>query len=304
MAISQIKDFINTQTTMNDTDYFPLQETAGTTKKTLWASIKSNLKAYFDTLYVSVSTGTSLKTASYVILDNDGITRVECDTTAGDMTITLPLKSNNRGRIIEIANIKGGTYKVIIATNATDATTLSNDALSVIWIPKIGDFVKLQESVNSGYWEIVNERITSQLRIDTYAGYGSTDNKIMRFANSVENVGNMFSENHSTGYSGNAKGLEITINKSGRYSIAVHSNSSASASNMGLTLNASSLTTVINGCPSSEVLAFQTTAAGGSSGVVTINLYFKKGDIIRSQGTGDTPTTSGQCHFSCVYLGN
>ena len=60
------------------------------------------------------SLGSSIgKTASYAILDTDNYSRIACDTTGGDITITLPLKGNNIGRRIEIANVKGGTNNVI-----------------------------------------------------------------------------------------------------------------------------------------------------------------------------------------------
>jgi len=43
---------------LSDSDEFLLSD-AGTVKKTKWSQIKSSLKSYFDTLYVSVSTVTS-----------------------------------------------------------------------------------------------------------------------------------------------------------------------------------------------------------------------------------------------------
>lgn len=62
MGSKMITDITSTQTTMNDTDNFILQETAGgTTKKTLWSTIKSNLKTYFDGVYQAPVLGTTLK---------------------------------------------------------------------------------------------------------------------------------------------------------------------------------------------------------------------------------------------------
>lgn len=65
MGSKMITDLTNTQTTMNDTDNFILQETSGgTTKKTLWSTIKSNLKTYFDTLYSNIPAGTVIESAN------------------------------------------------------------------------------------------------------------------------------------------------------------------------------------------------------------------------------------------------
>lgn len=51
MATKTINQITAEQTVFNDTDSFELQEDAGTSKKTVWSTIKSQLKAYFDTLY-------------------------------------------------------------------------------------------------------------------------------------------------------------------------------------------------------------------------------------------------------------
>jgi hypothetical protein len=242
------------------------------------------------------------KTASYAILNGDGYTRIECDTTAGDITITLPLMANNAGRQIEIANIKGGTNKVIITPHATDANKLTNDGLGAIWLPKIGDFIKFQESANSGYWEVVNERITAQLNLNTYAGYGSTDKMIMRFTNVVENVGNMFLENHVSGYNGNAEGLEITANRSGRYSFCFASGDDGS-DYIGLSKNSSQLTTVIYSISVGTRLCMTRIVDSNTVGSVSITLYLNKNDIIRAHTNGATATTAAYCSFICSYLG-
>jgi hypothetical protein len=62
MGSKMITDITSTQTTINDTDNFILQETAGgTTKKTVWSTIKSNLKTYLDGVYQSPVIGSTLK---------------------------------------------------------------------------------------------------------------------------------------------------------------------------------------------------------------------------------------------------
>jgi microcystin-dependent protein len=65
MGSKTITQITATQTTINDTDNFILQETGGgTTKKILWSTIKSNLKTYFDTLYSSIPAGTVIESAN------------------------------------------------------------------------------------------------------------------------------------------------------------------------------------------------------------------------------------------------
>jgi len=291
-----IKDITATQTVLNADDYFELQENAGTSKKTMWSTIRDTLASF-----IGVSS-TVYKQASYAILDGDGYGRIEVDTTAGAATITLPLMANNIGRKITIAFVKNDASAdvVTVSPHATDANKLSNDGLASIILPKVGNYVSLVQSSNSGFWEITDERITSQLRLNTYAGYGSTDNKIMRFTNVVENVGNMFSENHVSGYSSNDKGLEITINRSGRYGV-VFGNAVSAAYDSGLSINSNQLTTSIT----SITIAHRLDVDGGSSisGSCSSVMYFNKGDIIRPHTDGQAGAAARQI-FTVTYLGN
>ena len=64
MGSKLISQITGTQTTFNDTDYFELEEAAGTSKKTVWSTIKSNLKTYFDTLYSRIPAGFVMESAT------------------------------------------------------------------------------------------------------------------------------------------------------------------------------------------------------------------------------------------------
>jgi hypothetical protein len=199
--------------------------------------------------------------------------------------------------------VKGGTYKVIVNPHADDASTLSSDGLSAIWIVKVGDNVEFIESADTGYWEIVNERITSQLRLDTYSGFGSTDTKIMRFTNVVENVGNMFSENHVSGYSSNAKGLEIIINRSGRYSIIFSTRILGTVGALGISLNSNQLTTDILSITSSATRISLTANATALTLPTVFTGYLKKNDIVRPHTSGDSVTPTDRSIFTISYIG-
>jgi hypothetical protein len=246
-------------------------------------------------------------TSNYTILDNQIYTRYEVDTTAGDVTITLPLITNNNYRPIEIAYVKGGTYKVIISPNVADTNKITSDALNVLWLPKVGDIIKLVHSVTTGFWESSVEKITSQLRLNTYAGFGSTDNKIMRFTNAVENVGDLFSENHSTGYSSNAKGLEITINRSGIYCVNFNIGSGNNAADhIGLTLNSSQLTTAIKSCTLATILGISHVGNFSTPDIYfnhSWSGYLKKGDVVRPHTSGVAPYDTTNAFFTISKIG-
>lgn len=288
-----IDDITRTKTSVDGTERIPARDSSGDFKITV-ANFQASLTA----------PSTYFTDENYTVLDDDNYERIEVDTTSGDITITLPLKANNLKRKIEIANVKGGTNKVIIAPNATDANKLSSDGLAAIWLPKVGDFVAFQESANSGKWEITGERITAQLRLDTRAGFGSTETKIERFTNSIGNIGNMFSENHSTGYNSNAEGLKITINRSGRYSFDWASSSTNSTTNQTLafSLNSTQLTTNAGSITLSTILN-NTFTLGNAPSAVSWSGYLKKGDIIRPH-TDALSSTYARQTFSVSYLGN
>jgi len=269
-------------------------------------TVKSWLKSYFDVLYAPITgqISTVYKQASYAILDNDGIQRIEADTTTGAATITLPLMANNRGRRIEIAYIKNDASAdvVTISPHATDANKLSNDLLASIILSKVGDFLIVQESVNSGCWEVVNERITCELELDTYAGFGSTDDKIPRFTNMPIFVGNMFSENHASGYSSNTKGLEILIKRSGKYNVALTWADNAGGV-IGLSVDSNQLTTSI-----ATITLLHRKVISASAGNVTMavsySAYFKKGQIIRPHSAGVASYITTNCKMFVSYQGN
>lgn len=251
---------------------------------------------------------TVLKNASYVITDSDGYQRIEVDTSSAAVTITLPLMANNRGRRIEISFIKNDSSAdvVTISPNATDANKISGDSLASIILPKVGDHVILQESVNSGCWEIVDEKITSQLRLNTWAGYGSSDTMIMKFTNVAENIGNMFSENHVSGYSSGAEGLKITILKSGKYSFthSVMGETSVSLA-AGLSLNSDQRSTNIFSITKENRLAGAKAQTTNNFDSVSFTGYFKAGDVIRphAETPGIIPKYKEVCNFTCTYLG-
>lgn len=256
---------------------------------------------------------TKVVTASaYVVLDNDGYDRIECDTTSNAITITMPAVATNRGRRIEVALVKNdATFDKVIIKGAA-GSIMSSDALAEIWLTKVGDFIIVQESVTSAVWEIVDERLTAQLRLSAYAGYGSTDTKIVRWTNVIENVGTSdstvadkgcFQENHTSGYhvtaetgAANAAGLEITINRSGSYAFAFSGDLSLS----GMSLNSAQLATAFASITAADQLDMTTGASGVS---LTVTQHFKKNDIIRPHTDG-AGLIAGRSFFTVTYLGD
>ena len=251
--------------------------------------IANNLGDYFRESVYSVN-GTD-----YPVLDNDGYTQVWVTTGSTNRTITLPTLVDNQNRIILIGKYDSGTGEVIVDGEGSETI----DECTTIQLAKQNNFIKIV-ALASG-WKIIDESIACQLVLNTYAGYGSTDTKIMRFTNKVEGFGNCFSENHTSGYGSNANGLNITINKAGKYAFSYNNKGTTSANNFGLTLNAASLSVSIVSASVLERIAYVTTTNIADS--VSAILYLKIGDIIRPHTDGGTPDYSDRCFFTAIYLG-
>ena len=238
------------------------------------------------------------KTGNYTITDGDGVTFLALSGASGDSAFTLPTLADNQDRILTLYNFESS---YVLTIDGEGSETISG--VPTIELPTENNFIKIIGT--SGEWKVISEDICCQLRLDTHAGYGSTDTKIVRFTNSRENFGNMFSENHSTGYNSNAEGLEITINKTGKYFFMFTSFGPAGASIWGLSLNSTELTTDINLITDADSLCYQ--FADNNQNSSSSNSWsgcLKKGDIVRAHARGETPALLGGSKFTASYLGS
>jgi hypothetical protein len=259
--------------------------------------------AFWNDTSFTTSTGIDV----CIIPDGNEPQRVEFNltSTGTDVLCVLPSKALNRKRRIEIALLKNNTnYKLIILPHADDPNTLSNDELSEIWLCKSGDNLILQESVASGCWEIISERITSSFRLNTYTSTGSTDSCIAYFENTVSSTGNMMTITNNS-----STGCFVTVNRSGNYSFgfAMNYGSSATAS-FGLSLNSTELVTPISNISKDDILSICSTStdiADTYGAVAPFTGYLEKNDIIRTHTDGiSIPNSYGKCIFYGTYLGN
>lgn len=233
------------------------------------------------------------KTGNYTILDSDTFRVIYVN---GNYTIDLPTLADNQDKEFLIMNIGSTTVTV----DGEGAETI--DGLATIELPKAYDYIKIK--AQSSEWKIIDEKISCQLRLYTYAGFGSTDTCILRFTTTVDNYGNMFSENHSTGYNSNTEGLEITIDKPGKYSFdfSIRNNTNQ---DVGLSINSAQLTTRVRNINQSDKLSVQLIAGAASvdMGAVSWSGYLAVNDVIRahSDNAGGTPT---EAVFTATYLGS
>jgi hypothetical protein len=121
------------------------------------------------------------------------------------------------------------------------------------------------------------------VRLDTGNGYGATGTAIRRYTNS-STVGNCIT------YADNSNsGMSLTINSSGVYTIDWSAKRAASAANIGISVNASSLTTtpdaltVANGNLGYKTIAGTT----GDFGNISKTKYLNAGDVVRVFANGN-----------------
>jgi hypothetical protein len=266
-----------------------------------WDQYARSISQQFATNSKNSRTDLDLLQAQITALQKVNLTTTFADTTSGDVTITLDLLSDNWGKRTRIVYAKGTTNKVIINPHADDTNKLSSDGLATIWLAKLGDYIELEAHQTTGLWQIIGERISCGLVLNTYVGYGTTDNKIMKFTNSVEDYGNMFSHNHGA-YG--VHGLEITANKSGIISLSYSSTRHAGTSNFfGLSLNSGQLTTSIETISISTILAIANVYSS-SYEQIAVTKRCEKGDIIRPHTDGTAADLGSNVIFICQYLGN
>ena len=140
----------------------------------------------------------------------------------------------------------------------------------------------------------------SSVRVDTANGYGSTGTKIRRFSNVRDNIGTDITYNPNGDESVN--GASFRVNSSGIYNISYSDNFSG-ATQIGLSKNASSLTTDIDTIAASERLAISITSAANHSETVSWQGYLTSGDIIRAHAAGTTTGVAARCHFTISKVG-
>ena len=144
MGSKLISQITATQTTFNDTDYFELEEAAGTSKKTVWSTIKSNLKTYFDTLYSSIPAGTVIESANltaptgWLSCNGAAVSRSTYSTLYGAITASLGtviITSVNPGVVTLPAHGLSTGSCVELTTTGTLPTNLSaNTNYYVIYV--------------------------------------------------------------------------------------------------------------------------------------------------------------------------
>lgn len=139
----------------------------------------------------------------------------------------------------------------------------------------------------------------SMLRLDTHAGYGSTNTRIQYFSNVRTDVD---TSNSWTYANTSTNGLSVTIDIAGTYAIS-YSPGADSAHYGGISLNSNSLTTNINDIDVEDRLASNYhNIGGGTTGFVGWSGRLAVNDVIRPHTNAVVPGSTSAAVFSIVRL--
>lgn len=211
------------------------------------------------------------------------------------------LALNNAGTIeLAVVNIAGGVdlsetgliSTTAISAGSTSASTVySTTARTSVAYRVIG--VVRSTQTTAGTWATAPSLIQGQggqalirpssgsmVRLNTANGYGSTNTRIRRFTNVVTNTGSDITYADSA-----TLGATFTINTPGVYSVS-YSDSFTAASEFGLSLNSSQLTTSINSITVSDVLSMANSMLANTAGFCGWTGYLPSGSVVRAHANG------------------
>ena len=214
----------------------------------------------------------------------------------------IQINVNNSGKIFTYNEPESVTDRMTITVG--DVLELSaGDVLSVY--NSIGATVTAKGGISGAYTAFTVTRVSDYsarkaslpfpngtVRLDTGNGYGSTNTKIRRFSNeTAATIGDAFTYADSS-----TLGMSVTVNRDCVASIS-YTDGGSVATNMGISLNSSQLTTNID----SITVADRLIAGAGISGTLVQNMAvtikLEKGDIIRAHTDGGTNSTLSRTQF-------
>ena len=137
----------------------------------------------------------------------------------------------------------------------------------------------------------------SYIRLNTANGYGSTNTKIRRFTNTVNNVGTDITYADSA-----TLGATFTINTNGVYSASFNDQFNTT-NNLGLSINSSQLTTNIELIAVADILSVSITPFASQPAVAAATFYATAGTVIRAHtqgGASGSQTTL--CQFTIARV--
>jgi hypothetical protein len=137
----------------------------------------------------------------------------------------------------------------------------------------------------------------SYVRLNTANGYGSTNNKIRRFTNIVNNVGADITYADSATLGGT-----FTINTNGVYSVS-YTDQFNVLDYLGISINSTQLTTNIALITAADILSVGTIGAANNPSTCSATFYAAAASVIRAHNGGSASgTLLNTCQFTIARV--
>ena len=199
----------------------------------------------------------------------------------GDASGILNLNSNGTN-VVAVSSTGVAVTGTLAATGAVSGTT--------------GTFTGAVSGTTGTFTGAVVTPL-SYVRLNTANGYGSTNTKIRRFTNIVNNVGTDITYADSATLGGT-----FTINTAGVYSVS-YSDQFTAAATLGLSIDSTQLTTNIQSVTAVNVLSMCTTTGGNVAEVSSATFYAAAASVVRAHTDGVAAgVTSGGTQFTIARV--
>ena len=137
----------------------------------------------------------------------------------------------------------------------------------------------------------------SYIRVNTANGYGSTNTRIRRFTNIVNNIGTDITYADSATLGGT-----FTINTNGVYSVSF-SDQFTVANDMGVSINSTQLSTNISSVNVADILTAATTGGASYGAATSAVFYAATASVIRAHNAGSaTGAAPNECQFTIARV--
>ena len=199
----------------------------------------------------------------------------------GDASGILNLNSNGTN-VASVSSTGMAVTGTLAATGAVSGTT--------------GTFTGAVSGTTGTFTGAVTTPL-SYVRLNTANGYGSTNTKIRRFTNIVNNVGTDITYADSATLGGT-----FTINTAGVYSVA-YGDQFTPVSWVGLSINSTQLTSNVTGINVADILSLSFTPTADAPAVISATFYAAAASVVRAHTnagvTGGNPTA---CQFTIARV--
>ncbi len=251
------------------------------------ATLLAQIKRAFSGTIVNVGT----KTTTYTILNTDDL--LFADATGGAFTMTLPAASANPGKIYYLVKKDSSVNAVTIARAGSDTINgLTSTSLPTQFAP----IILVSDGVSK--WTLLLTALPrSEVYVDTSNTKGSAGgNSIDCYQNIRKNSGTAIT------YASDAvNGDTFTINEPGIYTATVCL-TAVVAAEIGISVNASSLTQAMSGLTYANGHRAYSTNEINHGGVATWTGFLTTGDVVRSHGNTSAGNNTLVCSFTICQV--